>query len=112
MWVMDASQGRSQRFYHVEAHQKHWGTESHFTFQIANNEGADQTARMHRLVCALVVRKQQSQFFRRDPYDVEAQAPLSPPGYALASMSNIHVHMNGMLKCLDKKRSFACTRIF
>ena len=36
----------------------------YFTFQIANNKGADQTARMRRLVCAFVVRKQQSQGFR------------------------------------------------
>ena len=28
------------------------------SFQIANNKGADQTARMRRLVCAFVVRKQ------------------------------------------------------
>ena len=27
------------------------------TLQLANNQGADQTARMHRLVCAFVVRK-------------------------------------------------------
>ena len=36
-------QGRSQSLYHVEA--------------IANNKGADQTARMRRLVCAFVIRK-------------------------------------------------------
>ena len=28
-----------------------------YTFQKANNKGADQSARMHRLVCAFVVRK-------------------------------------------------------
>ena len=33
-----------------------------------NNKGADQTARMRRLVCAFVVRKHQRQvFLRRDP---------------------------------------------
>ena len=30
---------------------------SYITFQIANNNGADQTARMRRLVCAFVVSK-------------------------------------------------------
>ena len=34
---------------------------SYLSFKIANNKGADQTARMCRLVCAFVVRKQQSQ---------------------------------------------------
>ena len=49
-------------------------------FQIANNKGADQTARMHRLFCAFVVRKEQSQgFSHRGPYDVEAQASWPPP---------------------------------
>ena len=39
---------------------------------------------MFRLVCAFVVREQQSQGFkRRGPYDVEAQASLPPSGYAL-----------------------------
>ena len=53
------------------------------TFQIANNKGADQTARMRRLVCAFVVRQQKSQgFLRRGPYDVEALASWPPPGYA------------------------------
>ena len=55
---------------------------SYFFFQIANNKGAEQTARMHRLVCAFVVCKQQSQdFSRRGPYDVEAHASWPPPGY-------------------------------
>ena len=54
-------------------------------FQIANNKGADQTARMRRLVCAFVVHKQQSHGFSYlSPYDVEAQASWPPPGYALA----------------------------
>ena len=47
---------------------------------MAKNKGADQTARMHRLVGAFVVCKQQSKCFsRRGIYDVEAQAswPLS-----------------------------------
>ena len=34
-----------------------------YTFQIANNKCADQTAQMPRLICAFVVRKQQSQGF-------------------------------------------------
>ena len=55
----------------------------YFTFQIANNKCADQTARMHRLVCAFVVRKQQSQgFLRQGPYGVEVKASWPPPGYA------------------------------
>ena len=69
----------SQRFYHVEAHQKNgelrdiWT--SYFTFQIVNNKGTDQTACMRRLVCTFVLRKQQSQGFScRGPYDVEAKA--------------------------------------
>ena len=37
----------------------------YFTFQIVNNKGADQTVMMRRLVCAFVVRKQQSQVFSR-----------------------------------------------
>ena len=82
-WVMVASQGRSLRSY-VEAHQKHWGTESHFTFQIANN---DQIARMH-LSCSQATKS--GVFLRRGPYDVEAQASMPSPGYAPASMSNIH----------------------
>ena len=54
-----------------------------YTFQIANNKGADQTARMRRLVYASVVRKQQSQGFSRpDPYDVEAEASCPPSSYA------------------------------
>ena len=44
----------------------------YFTFQIANKKGADQTARMPRLVCTFVVCEEQSQGFSgRDPYDVE-----------------------------------------
>ena len=46
-------------------------------FQLVNNKGADQTVRMHRLVCTFVVRKKQSQrgfFWHRGPYDDEAQA--------------------------------------
>ena len=55
----------------------------YFPFQIGNNKGADQTARMRRLVCGFVVRKQQSQgFSHRGPYGVEVQAFWPPPGYA------------------------------
>ena len=42
------------------------------TFQKANNKGADQTARMGRLVCACVVRKSPKSRFSR----VEAQITL------------------------------------
>ena len=38
-------------------------TFNYFFRQLWNNKGADQTARMHRLVCAFVVHKQQSQGF-------------------------------------------------
>ena len=37
-------QGRSQRFYHVEAHQNIWRIKGYSTLQIANNKGTDQTA--------------------------------------------------------------------
>ena len=40
---------------------------SYFTVLIVNNKGADQTVRMRRLVCAFVVRKQQSQFLASRP---------------------------------------------
>ena len=85
-------QGRSQRLYHVEAHPKNGelrGTwPSYFTFQISNNKGADQTARMRRLVRAFVVRKLQSQgFLRRGPYDVEAHASWPPSCYVPAHAS-------------------------
>ena len=54
----------------------------YFTFQIANNKGADQTAQMRRLVYAFVVRKQQSQrFSHQGPYNVETQASWPPSGY-------------------------------
>ena len=67
-------QGRSQRLHHIEAHKIKWRIRdirpSYFSFQIVINKGADQTARMRRLVCALlyatalvcavVVRKHQS----------------------------------------------------
>ena len=50
----------------------------YFTFQIVINKGADQTARMCRLVCAFVVRKQQSGFLALrhmgDCHDVGAKA--------------------------------------
>ena len=55
----------------------------YFTFQIAKNKCADQTARMRRLICAFVVRKQQSQRFSvRGSYDGEAKESWPPPGYA------------------------------
>ena len=38
------------------------------TFRRANNRDADQTERMHRLVCAFVVRLQQSDFLAISPY--------------------------------------------
>ena len=58
-------------------------TYSYFTFHIANNKGADQTARVCRLVCAFVVRKQQYHGFScRSPYGVEAHASWPPPGYS------------------------------
>ena len=50
-------QGRRKRLYHVEAHKRI------LSFQIAKNKGADQTARMRMLICAFIVRKQQSQGF-------------------------------------------------
>ena len=35
----------------------------YFTFQIANDKGADQTARMRRLICVFVVRNQEKSGF-------------------------------------------------
>ena len=35
----------------------------YLTFQIANDKGADQTARMRRLICAFVVRNQEKSGF-------------------------------------------------
>ena len=40
-------------------------TYSYFTVLIVINKGADQAAQVRRLVCAFVVRKQQSQGFSR-----------------------------------------------
>ena len=85
---MNGNQGRSQRLYHVEAHQikilknqELRGTwPSYLCFRIANNKGADQTMQMCSLVCAFVVRKQQSQ--GRGGCDAEAQASWPPLGYA------------------------------
>ena len=87
--------GRSQRLYHVEAHRKNGELRnilpSYFTFQIVNNQGADQIARMHRLVCAFVVGKQQSEgFSQRSPYDVEDQASWPLSGYTPDSNHSIN----------------------
>ena len=54
----------------------------YLTFQIENNKGADQYARMRRLFCAFVFQKQQSQCSSHTaPYDFDAQAPWPQPGY-------------------------------
>ena len=42
-----------------------WSKFDCYTFHILNNKGADQTVRMHRLVCAFVVRRQLIQVFSR-----------------------------------------------
>ena len=78
--------------YHVELHRNGELYDlSYFKFHIANNnnnnnnnnKGADQTARMRRVVCAFVVRKQQSDGFScRGPCDVGAHASWHPPGLA------------------------------
>ena len=55
----------------------------YFTFQIVNDIGADQTARMRRLDCAFVVVIKKSQGFScLCPNDVEAQASRLLRGYA------------------------------
>ena len=78
-------QERSQRLYHVEAHQNIWRLKRYLTlllyFQIATDKGADQTARMRRLICTFVVCKSQG-FSCLCSFDVEAQASWPPPGYA------------------------------
>ena len=40
-------------------------------FQRLNNKGADQTARMRRVVCAFAVCMQQSQFFSKGSHRLE-----------------------------------------
>ena len=46
---------------------------SYVSFHRVNNEGADQTARMHRLVCIFDIRMQQSPIFSwRSPYYVHS----------------------------------------
>ena len=71
-----------------EAHKKEYL--EIFTFQIAKNKGANQTAWMCRLACAFVFRKQQSQGFLH--FDVEAQASWPPSGYAPACILCPAVH--------------------
>ena len=94
VWYLIPTQARSQRLYHVEAYQKHGELRDtwpiYLTFQIANNDGADQTVHMRRLVCAFVIRKQQSQgFLRGGTYDVEVQASWPPSGYVPAATISI-----------------------
>ena len=51
-----------------------WNNNGCFIFQIASNKGADQTARVRRLVFALVPRIQlRLVFSRHDPYDQTAR---------------------------------------
>ena len=57
-----SQKGRSQRLYHVEGHPK-WRIKRYPAFQIANNKGADQIARMRGLVCAFDVCRQQNQVY-------------------------------------------------
>ena len=63
----------------------------YFAIQMANNKGADQTARMRRLICAFVVRKHQSQGF-----------PHRGTGYA-PKLSDIcaFIVKNDNLKCIE-----------
>ena len=76
-----------------------------FTFQKANNKGADQTARMRRLVCAFVVCNRQSQGFSRlGPYDFEAQAFWPPLRVRLMLKHAILVKLTGNVKtCYPSK---------
>ena len=82
----------------------------YFTFQIANNKSADQTAQMGRLVCAFVVRKQQSQgFSHRGPYDVEAQASWPLSGYVPRCSHLTNSRPNYLItRCLNIQESNEC----
>ena len=61
---------------------------SYDNFEIATNKGADQTARMGRLVCAFVVRKPlKTGFLRSRPIcDVEVVALFMQAGKALVRL--------------------------
>ena len=100
-------QGRIQRFYHVELHRNgNLYDLSYFTSQISNNKGADQTARMRRLVSTFVVRKQQSDGFScRGPCDVEAHASWSPPGLAPGKVFAYHAPSMYKQQILYTKRA-------
>ena len=47
-----------------------WFKVAYYTFLIANNKDADQTARIHRLICAFDVSKQPSGFLASRPNHV------------------------------------------
>ena len=79
---------------------------SNLIFQIANNKGADQTARMRRLVCAFVVRKHQIRgFFRMEAHN-DAEAPASwPPLVYVPDIHNVDI-LNICIKELGAKIIF------
>ena len=63
------------------------------TLQIANDKGVDQTARMRRLVCALLFAIKKSRGFSCTcPFDVEAKASWHPPGYVRASFVQVQIN--------------------
>ena len=64
--ALDLSQNLVSAQYHLESR--------YDTFQIANNKGTDQSARMRRLACAFVFRKQQKTGFL-------ASSPVYEPEY-------------------------------
>ena len=57
---------------------------TYYTFKKANNKGADQTARMRRLVCACVVRKPPKTGFL-----------ASRPMYVCMIVCGVGVHVGG-----------------
>ena len=61
------------------------------TFQEANNKGADQSARMRRLACALVVRKPRRHVFSRGGPIIEVHLFSIPSFYCRSLVSSTHI---------------------
>ena len=105
---MDQTQGRSQRLYHVEAHQKeNWIVKRYLTYFLYFSDSEKKV--LIRLCgragwsAPFVICKQQSQgFSRRYPYDVAAQASWPPPGYAPETYKHHYEKANQTLGFLKR----------